>query len=163
MNDWFDNLVDECKAIITERMFNSNLEKITGYHELGLRVLEENNNFERSKIYGKEIMKRVSLSLKVGERTIEKAVQFAKLYPDVDTMLNDTTMGKNITWNKICNVYLPKHKELVEPEIQHYTIEQLASFIRSNIEFLAENAKFKKNGVELFIPKEKLPIDKSIE
>lgn len=42
------------------------------------RILEDNHNFERNKIYGKEIVQHVAISLGKSERTLYLAVQFAR-------------------------------------------------------------------------------------
>jgi hypothetical protein len=70
---------------------------VEGYHTLGTRILEEQQNFERAKIYGEKITTRLSESLEIPERTIWRAIQFVKKYPSLD----DVPEGKNITWNKI--------------------------------------------------------------
>jgi len=75
---------------------------VEGYHALGKRVLEDYHNFERKQIYGQEICSHVSISLGKSRQTINRAIQFAKLYPD----LNLLPEGKNTSWHKICNQYL---------------------------------------------------------
>ena len=110
--DWYQSLIDDCQSIMVEAEFTSRWVLVQGYHSLVHRILAENDNFEREKIYGKEITKRVSLSLDKGIRTIEKAIQFAKKFPDLAVLPE----GKNTSWRKICNEYLPEHKEPVQPE-----------------------------------------------
>lgn len=105
--DWYKSLIEDCSAVLTEGIFNYRLTLIKTYHLLGKRILEENSNFKRAEIYGQEITKRVSESMGKSQRTIEKSVQFVKLFPDLDIIPE----GKNITWNKICNDLLPKHKK----------------------------------------------------
>lgn len=104
---WYEALIEECKAIITETIFTSRWALVEGYHKLGERILEENNNFERKKIYGEKITTALSESLGTSTRTIERAILFAKKYPDLDKVPE----GKNISWNKICTKYLPAPKE----------------------------------------------------
>jgi hypothetical protein len=104
---WFTQLVEDCKNIIVEREFAARWELIEGYHSLGKRILDEYPNFERAQIYGEEIASRVSESLGRAERTVERAIQFAKMYPD----LNLLPEGKDTSWHRICNKYLPKPSE----------------------------------------------------
>jgi N6-adenosine-specific RNA methylase IME4 len=87
---------------------------IEAYHNLGKRILEENNNFEREKIYGKKIVQRVAVSLGKSERSIFQAIQFVEKFPKLDTLPD----GKNISWHKICNNLLPAPKEdkIILPE-----------------------------------------------
>jgi len=106
-SEWYQALVDECKSIITEAVFTSKWALVEGYHELGKRIREDNNNFERAKIYGKKIVQQVAESLKISERTLWYALQFYDKYPD----LSKVPEGKNITWKKIITKYLPAHEE----------------------------------------------------
>ena len=104
--DWYQSLIDDCRSIVVEAEFTSRWVLVQGYHTLGLRILAENDNFERQKIYGHEITSRVSLSLGKSVRTIERAIKFAREYPDLALLPE----GKNTSWRKICNDYLPEHK-----------------------------------------------------
>ena len=101
--NWYTNLVEDCRAIITETVFTSRWSLVEGYHNLGKRILEENENFKRRKIYGKEIVAGLTQSLGKSGSTIWRAVQFAEKYPDIQTLPE----GKNISWNKIVTKYLP--------------------------------------------------------
>lgn len=105
--EWYAALIEECKAIITETIFNSRWALVEGYHALGVRILEENDNFERAKIYGEKILQRVAQSLKISRRMVYYAIQFARKYPD----LAKVPEGKNITWKKLITKYLPAPKE----------------------------------------------------
>ena len=119
--NWYQSLIDDCQSIMVEAEFTSRWVLVEGYHSLGLRILQENDNFEREKIYGKEITKRVSLSLGKGIRTIEKAIQFAKKFPDLAALPE----GKDTSWRKICNEYLPEHKakkSVVKPPKGQYNV-----------------------------------------
>ena len=106
---WFTQLIEDCKDIIIETGFTSRWALVEGYHQLGTRILAENENFERAKIYGQEIVSHVSISLGKQPRTVYRAIQFAKLYPD----LNLLPEGKNCNWHRIVNKYLTDGKERV--------------------------------------------------
>ena len=101
-HDWYDVLVEDCKAIITEAVFISRWAKVEGYHNLGERIVTE-TNLDRKEIYGKKILSGLSESIGVGERTLYRAIQFYDKYPRLDTLPD----GKNISWNKIVTQYLP--------------------------------------------------------
>lgn len=101
-NEWYDSLVDELKDILVEAEFTSRWALVEGYHLLGTRLLKEYDNFERQKIYGQKITSAVAESLGKSTRTIERAVQFARMYPNLQ-MLPE---GKNVSWNKIVTNYL---------------------------------------------------------
>jgi len=119
--EWYAALIEECRAIITETIFNSRWALVEGYHALGERILQEHDNFERSKIYGEKIVSGLKESLGVSGNTIWRAMQFAKKYPD----LNTVPEGKNITWNKLCNRYLPAPRKVnagIEPPEGFYNV-----------------------------------------
>ena len=113
--EWYQALVDECKAIITEAVHNSRWDLIEGYWNLGKRIREE-NNLKREDIYRKKILSDLSKSIEIGERTVYRAIQAYDKYPDINTLPE----GKNITWNKLITIYLPEvnlpTKEIIIPK-----------------------------------------------
>lgn len=109
---WYELLVDDCKAIITEAVFNSRWALVEGYHQLGERIVTE-NNLDRKEIYGKKILSDLTKSIRVGERVLYRAIQFYEKYPDLSTVPE----GKNISWNKIVTKYLPERSETDVPEL----------------------------------------------
>lgn len=123
--EWFESLLEECRAIVTEYGFTSRWAKVEGYHSLGQRILEENNNFERSKIYGQQVIKRLSKEINLSERTLQYAVQFAQKFPALDSL----PAGKNVTWSKIIKEYLPEHPQAASPQKVH-TCPQCGSLIQ---------------------------------
>ena len=110
--DWYQSLIDDCQSIMVEAEFTSRWVLVQGYHTLGLRILQENDNFEREKIYGKKIVQRVGESLGKSNQTIFCAIKFARKFPDLAALPE----GKDTSWRKICNEYLPEHKEPNQPE-----------------------------------------------
>ncbi len=114
---WYRELVDDCKTIVTEAVFQSRWALVEGYHNLGKRILEEHDNFERAKIYGEGIVRGLAESLNMSSRIIWYAIQFVQKYPD----LSKVPEGKNITWNKIITKYLPASKDNgYTPEVESY-------------------------------------------
>ena len=113
--EWYNTLVSDCTDIMTEAVYISRWALVEGYHNLGKRILEEHDNFERANVYGEKIVNGLAESLGMSSRIIWYAMQFVQKYPD----LNEVPEGKNITWNKIITKYLPETKEY-EPETEHY-------------------------------------------
>lgn len=105
--DWFVSLVEEIQAIRVEGIFDARQRVIEMHWQIGKRLLEEYNNFERAKIYGREIAKCVAVSLGCSPRTIEQSIQFAKKFPDLKEIEN-LPEGKNLSWHKIIKQYLPE-------------------------------------------------------
>lgn len=110
-SNWYDELVGECKAILTEFGFASRWDKVQMYHELGGRVMAENGSFERKAVYGQEIVKKVSKSIGISERQLQYAIQFYRKFPDLDLL----PAGKNISWTKIVREYLPDEPKPPKP------------------------------------------------
>ena len=122
---WFQNFVEELKDILVESEFSARWTLIEAYHLVGKRILEEYPNFERAQIYGKQIASRVSESLGKSERTIERAIQFARMYPD----LNLLPEGKNVSWHLICNKYLPAPKQEAKQKEEYILCKSCGSEI----------------------------------
>jgi len=99
---WFQQLVEDCKDIIIESEFTARWALVEGYHALGKRILEDEANFTKGGYTIDGMLSCMTTSLGKSQRTIERAIQFAKLYPD----LNLLPEGKNTSWYKICNEYL---------------------------------------------------------
>ncbi len=110
--DWYVDLINDCIVIIVRGTSEYRWALIEMYHQLGHRILTENDNFERKKIYGREIVQRVAQSLGKAKRSIYYSVQFAKKYPDITSFPE----GKNVAWRDVVHKYLPEPKKL-EPQI----------------------------------------------
>jgi hypothetical protein len=103
--DWFEALVTDCKAIVVEGEFVSRWALIETYHEVGGRILKDNDNFKRSSIYGQQIARTIGEVLGKSERTIQYAIAFAKKYP----VLDEAPLEKNASWTKVVNELLPEN------------------------------------------------------
>jgi hypothetical protein len=117
--EWYESLIGECKSILVEFGFRSNIERVRMYHELGSRILIDNHNFKRSEIYGEHITQKISKELGVGERTVQYAVAFAVKYPQIDWEsgeLGGLPHGKAITWSKVVHDLLPEGEKKEKPE-----------------------------------------------
>ena len=101
-DSWYNTLIEDLRDLIVETEFTSRWTLIEGYHTLGKRILQENDNFERAKIYNQDIVQRVAISLQRKPRTIYYAIQFAKTYPSLALLPE----GKDCSWHKVVNKYL---------------------------------------------------------
>lgn len=100
--EWYASLVEDCKAIITEAVFTSRWALVAGYHQLGERIVTDENYQEYAK-GNKSSVQGLARKIGISDRTIYYAVQFYEKYPRLDKVPE----GKNISWNKIINKYLP--------------------------------------------------------
>ena len=101
--EWYEALLGDLKAIKTEYGFTERWSRIEGYHSLGTRLTEENDNFKRSEIYGEGVIKQVSGALGMSERTLQYAVQFAQKYPDLQV----APITKDWNWTRVIRELLP--------------------------------------------------------
>lgn len=110
--DWYEQLVEDCKAIITEAVFTSRWALVEGNWELGKRVREDDNikKLQAEKKYSgvlTELLQGLAVKIHISERSLWYALQLFDKYPD----LNKLPEGKNITMNKLITKYLPEQKE----------------------------------------------------
>ena len=129
--EWYQLLVDECKAILTERFYNSNLEAVVAYGEVGERIVED-PNYQKFGKGNRKFNLRMFKDIKIGERTGYYCLQFyeTKLrepvksgkYKDVCTAVQ-TIYPKNLTWNSV-RAELPEGDNKEDP----ITEEEKATF-----------------------------------
>ena len=131
IESWYSDLVDELQDIITEKRFEHTTALIECYHMVGTRILQENDNFERAKIYGQEILQHLAKSLNKSQRTLAYAVKFAKMYPK----LNMLPEGKNWTWNHIINKYLTDgtEKKVVKKADLYRVIKEIKELLEHEL------------------------------
>ncbi len=125
---WYTQLVEDCKDIVTETEFTSRWALVEGYHQLGSRILTEYENFQRLRMPDSELVQRIAISIGRSDRTVYYAIQFARMYPD----LNLLKEGKDISWSHIVNKYLTDGKESVKLKKIDYMnmIEEIKELLR---------------------------------
>lgn len=127
--DFYNALVEDLEAIVVEGIYNTRWLLIETYHRFGKRILEENDNFERKKIYGKKLIAMIAKSLKskIDARTIYYAIKFAKKYPCKTEELASVLMpehGKNLTWTKVVRGELTTSKKECEHDFKTIQIQK---------------------------------------
>ena len=110
--DWYQSLVDDCKAIITEAVFNSRWALVEGYHMLGARIVTD-KDYQRHVTGNGANLQDLANSIRISPRSLYYAIQFYEKYPSLDTVPE----GKNISWNKLLTKYLPDQRNSETPEI----------------------------------------------
>ena len=91
-NKWYETLIDECRDVMTEGLFNHKWELIKCYHQLGKRIQDEEENMAIS-----SLIKKVSKDLDINERDIWFSVKMVKEYPDVNSLPD----GKAASWTGV--------------------------------------------------------------
>jgi hypothetical protein len=118
--DWYRALIEECDALISENVFAARWLVLQMYHELGKRIIQEEENFNKAGLSGSDIVQRVADSLGKSRRTVQYAIQFAKKYEDI----NQLPGGKNISWHKVCNKLLAGKS--LDEKCYHKEIEKVS-------------------------------------
>lgn len=102
-SDWFNAVLEEIGALITETRFTVEESIIRAKHEVGKIIVQNETNAPPA-----EIILNVSRELKVSTRTIEQAVQFYRYDPELKILQE----GKNISWRKcLARIQKPSLKE----------------------------------------------------
>ena len=114
--EWYQALVEECRAIIVETVFTSRIELIRGKWLLGDRLWQEKNKGIT------KLLTRVSVDLRISERECWRCYKFREEYRDFLNKSGEINIevlpeGKNISWHKIANKYLPQPKEREKIEL----------------------------------------------
>ncbi len=99
--EWYQNLIDDLKAIVVERTFNSEYEKILGKWEIGERILQDEDKGITKSLH------RCAVDLNKGERDLWYCLEFCRKYPKFPKEVKK--WGKEIKW-----VFIKK--ELTEPK-----------------------------------------------
>ena len=102
---WYQELVEECKAIITEAVFTSRWALVEGYWELGKRI-KDDNAFKAFSKGNKTSVQDLAQNLNISERTLYYALKSYEKFPEISQIPE----GKNISWNKLITQYLPEPK-----------------------------------------------------
>jgi N6-adenosine-specific RNA methylase IME4 len=108
--EWYQNLVDDCQTIMVERGYRARMEVIEGYHELGERICTDINFKKYAKGRG-EAVNNLAKDIGLSSVTLYFTMQFYDRWPVLSNALETFKEGKNISWHKIVNKYLPAPKK----------------------------------------------------
>lgn len=104
----YTSLVEDCKAIITEKSFDMNWTRLEMYHEVGKAIRQAT---EGDKPITK-LLKSLAEDMGIVERTLWYAVQFYDKYPNIDALPD----GKSASWTRV-KQELPVNKRLEAPQV----------------------------------------------
>lgn len=105
-SEWFNILVDDCKAIVGEAVFTSRWALVEGYWELGQRIRDD-VNVKKFAAGNKTFIKELAAGVGISPRTLYYALEAYDKYP----ALENVPEGKNISWNKLVTKYLSETPE----------------------------------------------------
>ena len=108
--EWYKSLIEDCLAIIIERTFNSEYERILCKWELGDRILKDEDKGITKSLH------RCAVDLKKGERDLWYCLEFRRKYPKFAEEIKN--WGKEMKWIGIKReLTTPNIKEIFEPEL----------------------------------------------
>ena len=118
--DWYQQLVEECKSIITEAVFTSRWALVEGYWTLGQRIRLDKGLIKWSQNEAGQVLQGLAKDIGKSERTIYNALAVFDKFKTLD----EIPEGKNISMNKLINLYLPqpKKEKIVLPEGKYRVI-----------------------------------------
>ena len=109
-SDAYKSLIDDCRSTLVEGIFNARMEVIITHSRIGERVATD----KLYKKYGKgnqEFIQQLAKDMEVSYQEIYRSIQFYEKFkivsPDGEGW-DRFEEGKNISWNKIKNNYLPE-------------------------------------------------------
>ena len=123
--DWFQLLLDDCQAIKIERETNAREEILNGKWELGKRISEENDDMDRKKVYGNQIVLTLSNTLGNSVSDLHNCVQFYQEYKVDSFEKVALPEGKNISWYKMVNNHLGNRGSKVKKVSKNYKLEDI--------------------------------------
>jgi len=109
---WYEELIEDCKVIITEAIFTSRWALVEGYWNLG-KTIREDKNIKWHAKGSESFLQDLADNLKISIRTLHYSLQAYDKFPKLDTIPE----GKNISWNKLITLYLPEPKKPETPEL----------------------------------------------
>jgi len=83
---WYSQLIEDCKDIITEAVFTSRWALVEGYHQLGERIVTDSdyNKWEQNK--AGLVLQGLAKDINISERSLYYAIQFYEKYPRLDAV-----------------------------------------------------------------------------
>jgi len=132
-DEWYDLLVEDCQAIITEAVFASRWALVEGYWYLGKRIREDSDKMPITKL-----LQRVGVDMGKSESTLWYAVQFYDKFPNINTLPE----GKNISWRKVIELLpQPKREDIILPKGKYRVILADCPWKYGNMQHTTEEQK----------------------
>src|SRR3990167_10309526 len=117
--DEYEALIVDLKSILVEGVWASRWRLIETYHQIGTRILEDDNFQKHAKGNESSFLPHMAGIIGISERTLYRTIQFAEKYPIIEKLPE----GKNISWTKIIRKYLPEPKDKIEESCRYCPIK----------------------------------------
>lgn len=104
--EWYEHLIDDCKAIITEKFYAYNMELIELKHLIGERICTD-SNFKKLAGSRNATLKKIFADLGIGKTEGYACVALYEKYPKLSTLVDSSKEQKKLSWKLVKNNYLP--------------------------------------------------------
>ena len=129
--EWYDELVEECKAIAVETLYRSQMELIEGKHAIGEAICS-NPSFKKMQGSRYANLQQLFQDIGIGKSDGYACVAFYEKFPKLSNTLEKFPEQKNISWRKIMFTYLPG-KEKEHKECEHENIIRICNDCKKRI------------------------------
>ena len=128
--EWYQVLVEECKAIGIERGFRARLEIVEGKWDLGKRIIDDKNYVKYSR-GGGDFISNLAKDIGMSSSDLYDCIKFASEFDKLSNAIE--TLGKNLSWYKIKTEILGNRTEKKEL-VKKYTWEEIELVLRDVFE-----------------------------
>ncbi|MEA3514368.1 MAG: PDDEXK nuclease domain-containing protein [Nanoarchaeota archaeon] len=149
-NENYSSLLKDIKSIMQKGLVKAykavdNI-KVQTYWQVGERIVREEIDNDRAD-YGQEIIKKISIDLKIHERTLYRILKFYRTYPILTTVLSELSWSHYLLLMEIDNFEQRKFYEIQSVK-ESWSVRELSKRLNNN-EF--EKAK-KKGEITISLP-----------
>lgn len=148
----YNNLLSDIKSILQKGLTKAykavdNI-KVQTYWQVGERIAREEINQKRAG-YGEEAINKLSIDLKIHERTLYRTLKFYKAYPILTTVLSELSWSHYLALIDLLNTQQRRFYEMISIK-ESLSVRELKSKIK-NKEY--ERAR-KKGDITITLPKQ---------
>jgi hypothetical protein len=140
----YNNLLQDIRSILEKGLSKAyqavdNL-KVQTYWQIGERIIREELTHKNRAKYGEEVIKRLSIDLKIHERTLYRITKFYNTYPILTTLLSELSWSHYLVLIDVSHTEQRRFYELMSVK-ERWSVRELQKKIKKN-----EYQKAKKEG-----------------
>ena len=112
--DLYNTMIEDCRAIIVERIYRAATEVIVAHGEIGERIVNDPLYKKYSKQH-KDFLEKVARGIGISYSEVCRSIQFYQKFKIVSLSgesWDKFEEGKSISWSKIKQKYLPQNPKI---------------------------------------------------
>ncbi len=157
--NFYNNLLEDIKSILQKGLTKAYKEvdniKVQTYWQIGERIVREEIKQKRAG-YGKEIIKKLSMDLKIHERTLYRVVKFYKEYPILTTVLSELSWSHYLILIDINDNQQRNFYEMMSVK-ESWSVRELKKRLKNK-----EYEKVRKKGKIIINLEKKIPLAEEV-